>query len=350
MANITIRDIAKQSGVSTTTVSRVLNNSPKVSPEVRNTILKVISELDYHPSRAARELKNKSSKTIALLIADGTNEYYFQIAQAIIHAIQENGYTLFICNSFNDSEIEHNYLMMLSEMNIDGLVLNSCGGNNGLIVELSKKIPTVLIHRRIENSGFIGDFANADFGISTYEMSMELIHNHHTKIGIICGPTQFSSVTERLQQFKRAMASIHITVDEDYPYFMEGPHDSSFGYQAMDHFFKMPEPPTAVVATHNETCIGALRCCRDNNISIPDTISIVAPCNVNLCDLFYVQPTYALPDTWALGFRIGQMLLERIQEKNQLPNREAIYIPRVIRGNSVSVPDKTAKGDLKKNK
>ena len=76
MAKITIRDIAKQSGVSTATVSRVLNNSPKVSPEVRSIILRVIEELGYHPSQAARELKNKSSKTIALVIADGTNAYH----------------------------------------------------------------------------------------------------------------------------------------------------------------------------------------------------------------------------------------------------------------------------------
>ena len=338
MAKITIRDIAKQSGVSTATVSRVLNNSPKVSPEVRSTILRVIEELGYHPSQAARELKNKSSKTIALVIADGTNEYYFQIAQAIIHAIQEEGYTLFICNSFNNSEIERNYLMMLSERKIDGLVLNSCGGNNELIVSLSQKIPTVLIHRRIDHPGFVGDFANADFGISTYEMTMELIRNRHTKIGIICGPTQFSSAAERLQQFKRAMASIHITVDKDYRYFLEGPHDSAFGYEALEQFLRLPHPPTALVAAHNETCIGALRYCRDHNIPIPETLSIVAPCNVNLCDLFYVQPTYALHDTWALGFRIGQMLLERIQSENQLLNREAIYIPRIIQGNSVSCP------------
>ena len=90
------------------------------------------------------------------MIADGTNEYYFQIAQAIIHAIQEEGYTLFICNSFNNSEIERNYLMMLSERKIDGLVLNSCGGNNELIVSLSQKIPTVLIHRRIDHPDLSG--------------------------------------------------------------------------------------------------------------------------------------------------------------------------------------------------
>ena len=228
--------------------------------------------------------------------------------------------------------------MMLSERKIDGLVLNSCGGNNELIVSLSQKIPTVLIHRRIDHPGFVGDFANADFGISTYEMTMELIRNRHTKIGIICGPTQLSSAAERLQQFKRAMASIHITVDRDYRYFLEGPHDSAFGYEALEQFLRLPHPPTALVAAHNETCIGALRYCRDHNIPIPETLSIVAPCNVNLCDLFYVQPTYALPDTWALGFRIGQMLLERIQSENQLLNREAIYIPRIIQGNSVSCP------------
>ena len=216
---------------------------------------------------------------------------------------------------------------------IGSFLLGPCAG---VIIEAVK----VLLHMCLKGTttAFVGDFANADFGISTYEMTMELIRNRHTKIGIICGPTQFSSAAERLQQFKRAMASIHITVDKDYRYFLEGPHDSAFGYEALEQFLRLPHPPTALVAAHNETCIGALRYCRDHNIPIPETLSIVAPCNVNLCDLFYVQPTYALPDTWALGFRIGQMLLERIQSENQLLNREAIYIPRIIQGNSVSCP------------
>ena len=115
-------------------------------------------------------------------------EYYFQIAQAIIHAIQEEGLYFFICNSFNNSEIERNYLMMLSERKIDGLVLNSCGGNNELIVGLSQKIPTVLIHRRIDHPGFVRGFCQCRLRHQPHEMTMELIRNRHTKIGIICGP------------------------------------------------------------------------------------------------------------------------------------------------------------------
>lgn len=335
MKNITIRDIANHANVSVATVSRVINNHSNVSPKAQERVQNAIHELNYFPNRAARELKSQSSKTIAFLIADSTNEYYSQISQAIIQIIKEYGYTLFICNSFNDSEIEKNYLTMLYERNVDGIILNSCGRNDDFIVQISQRIPIILIHRRISNPGFQGDFVDADFGNTTYEMTMQLIRNNHRKIGLISGPLSISSAFERFQNFRRAMREIDIEIDSSYPYMVEGPHDSNFGYKAASILLSLPDPPTAIIPCHNETCIGLLRYCQRNGITIPDQLSIASPCNVNLVDLFYINPSRALPDTWGLGSRIGQMLLERIQASQPIGNREVMFMPKIIDGNAI---------------
>ncbi|MDI9241475.1 LacI family DNA-binding transcriptional regulator [Fusibacillus kribbianus] len=335
MKNITIRDIANQAGVSVATVSRVINNHSNVSPKAEERVRNAIQAFNYYPNRAARELKCQTSKTIAFLIADSTNEYYSQIAQAIIQIIKEFGYTLFICNCFNDSEIEKNYLTMLYERNVDGIILNSCGSNDDFIVELSQKIPIVLVHRRISDPSFQGDFVDADFGNSTYEMTMQLIRNNHRKIGIISGPLSISSAYERFRNFKRAMKEIGMEIDSTYPYMAEGPHDSQFGYHAASILLSLPEPPTAIISGHNETCIGLLRYCQEKGVAIPDQLSVASPCNVNLVDLFYVNPSCALPDTWALGSRIGQMLLDRIRSDDPIRNREVVFMPKIIDGNAI---------------
>lgn len=335
VGNVTIKDIAKHAGVSVATVSRVINNQTNVSEKVKGRVQETIKNLNYYPNRAARDLKCQSTKTIAFLIADGTNEYFSQIAQAIINIVKDSGYTLFICNSFNDSKIEKNYLTMLYERNIDGIILNSCGQNNELITQLSQKIPIVLIHRHVDTVRFHGDFVDADFGNTTFEMTTSLIQNNHNKIAIISGPLMLSSANDRWKNFKRAMLTIGVCVDSDYIYFRQGPHDSAFGYSAAADLLSLPKPPTAIVACHNETCIGLLRYCKEHNIDIPNDVSIVSPCNVNLVDLFYVNPTCALPDTWTLGSKIGEMLLERIIAQNDVANREVVFTPKIIEGTSI---------------
>ena len=339
MRNSTIRDIATYAGVSVATVSRVINKLDNVSDETAKRVQDAIEALDYYPNRAARELKNQTTKTIAFIIADSTNEYYSQIAKAVLDVVRSYGYTLFLCNCFNDSEIEKNYLTMLCERKIDGIILNSCGKNDDLVTQLSHKIPIILIHRQIANARFVGDFVNVDFGAATYEMTTEFINNGHRKIGIISGPLFLSSARERFDNFCLAMKQIGVNVDSEYPYLQEGGHDSEFGYSAAKQLLSMEDPPTALVCGHNETCIGLLRYCREQHIDIPGQLSICAPCNVNTADLFYVNPAVALPDTRGLGVRIGKMLMERILSENPIKNREVLFMPTVLPGNALKQVD-----------
>lgn len=334
MKDITIKDIALETGYSIATVSRVINNKSSVSDEAKEAVNAAIKKLGYYPNMVARNLKSNSTKIIALLIADGTNEYFMDMANAIDNVIHEMGYTLFICNSFNDPDKEYRYLQMLAESKVEGIILSTCSKNHDHIAQLSERIPIVLLHRRVQNPNFRGDFIDADFGRSAYELTMELIKNGHRKIGLISGYLYLSSAYERYKNFKKALESINIKLDRNYKYFYEGPFTSEFGYEAAEKLLNCDDPPTAMMIMHCETTIGALRYCHDHNIKVPDDISFVSPCNISHSDLFYVQPYYAMPDTRALGERAGEMIIERILN-NDLPNREVSYMPTILRGNSI---------------
>lgn len=336
MRKLTIKDIARESGVSVSTVSRVINNNDTVAPELREKVLAAIEENGFIPNSIARGLKRDNTQTIAILIADrSSNEYFSEIIKSVENVIRMDNYTLIVCNSLNEKDTELNYLNLLAEKQVDGIIVNSSGFNNDFIAKLSKNIPMVLLHRRISNPNFKGDFIDADFGSSCYELTMNLIENGHRRIGLVSGPLFLSSAYDRFEGFKRAMKSIDVDITTDYKYFYEGPFTTESGYGAAERFINMEDPPTALLIMHCDTTIGALRYFHSHNISVPGDISFASPCNISLADLLYVQPNHAMPDTWSLGKRAGEMLMERIKCGNEIINREVCYMPTVIYGNSV---------------
>lgn len=334
--NITIRDIAKFAGVSVATVSRVVNGNESVAADLREKVNKAIAEYGYYPNMLARGLKNDSTQTIALLIADSSNEHYLEIIQSIEEVIREDNYTLFVSNSHNGKEAELNYLRMLTEKQVDGIIINASGHNNEYIAQLSYQIPMVLLYRRLGDYDFKGDFVDSDFGSSAYTLTMELIAKGHRRIGIFSGPTCLSSASERFNGFQQAMKTIGVRVTNRYEYYWEGPFTTENGYLMAEKAMTMQNPPTALVIMHCETTLGALRYFRSKHIRIPEDISFVSPCNISQADLLYVEPTYSNPNTRAIGKRSAEMLMERIKKQNNCVNREAVFNTILVYGNSVA--------------
>ncbi len=334
-ATITIKDIAAEANVSLSTVSRVINNSAGVAEDKRRRVIEAIERHNYRPNLLARGLKSDSTQTIAMLISDGNNEYFGQLTKAIENVIRPHSYNLFYCNTLSEQDTEESYLQLMTERQVDGFIINTTGHNNEYIASLSQKIPTVLLHRRIPCPDFRGDFLDADFGSVSYELCQHLIRNGHRDIGLICGPSYLSSHLERLVNIQRALKMIDVEMGHNHPYYFEGPLTEEFGYQSCHALLSMPNPPTALVISHSSTTIGALRYFKEKGVHIPQDISFVSPCDVQLADILYVEPTCAQPDAWALGERCGQMMMERILSGNRMVNREAIYAPTISYGNSV---------------
>jgi len=334
VAGVTIRDIAKHAGVSIATVSRVINDNYYVSPEIKERVLKTIDELHYYPNSVARSLKNDSTNTIGFLVSDISNTYFTTMAKAVEDVVHKEGYNLIVCSTEDKKERELEYLKLLISKKIDGLILNTTGKNDSFIASLSERMPVVLVNRRINKGNFKGDFIDSDNIQGAYMLVNHLLSLGHRKIGVINGMLSVSTGYERFKGFVKAMAEVGIVVDEKYPYRYDGDFTLESGYQGAAKLMNVSDRPSAIVVMNNVMGLGALRYFKVNGMNVPNDISVAVYGNIDNIELMYVQPTFVTLNAWVIGNKAGEMILERIKNKG-LGNREVIYVPQLIEGNSV---------------
>lgn len=335
LSSITIKDVAKYAGVSTATVSRVVNQNYYVSPEIEAKVNEAIKRLNYYPNSIARSLKNESTLTIGLLVSDISNNYFTTIAKAIEDVVSKENYNIIVCSTENSKEKELTYIKLLMSKKIDGLIVNTTGKNNEFISNLSKTVPIVLINRRIENSDFVGDFIDTSNIEGVYDLTYHYISMGHRKIGIINGDLDLSTGWERFDGFKLAMSKVGIKVDDEYPFRYDGDFTVESGYQGAMTLLSMPEKPTAIVIMNNSMTTGALKYLRLKNLKVPEDVAIASYGALDNMELMYVRPTISAFNEWVLGKRAGEFILQRIKNEAS-SNREAIYTPQLITGDDLA--------------
>jgi DNA-binding LacI/PurR family transcriptional regulator len=335
--NVTSREVAKAAGVSVATVSRVFNKNYYVSDEVTQRVLDAAENLGYFPNFIARSLKTNSTKTIAFLMSDISNWYHISIAKAIEDIVKKQNYNLIVCSTENNKERELAYLELLLSKNIDALILNSTGMNDDFVLKMNKKIPMVLIHRRIQNPEFVGDIADTNNTMGTYILTKQLITLGHKKIFAIKGPAHLSNSQERFLGFAKAMSEVDVDVNNNYPYTYDGNFTLESGYSAIEFLCNLSDKPTAIISFNNMMTLGALKCLKTKNINTPEDISFVAYDGIQNIELMASRPTVANFEPYPIGTQIGKAILERI-ENNSMENREFIFEPTIIHGNTIGIP------------
>jgi DNA-binding LacI/PurR family transcriptional regulator len=334
MSDATIKDVAKAAGVSTATVSRVINGNYNVSSEIEQKVLKAIDELKYFPNSVARSLKNDSTYTIGFLVSDISNSYFTTIAKVVEDIVSPKNYNIIMCSTEEEKSRELNYLKLLVSKKVDGLILNTTGKNDDFIAALSKKIPIVLINRRLFNMNYNGDFIDGGNLDGVYDLTAHLIAYGHRKIGVINGDLSVSTGMERFEGFKMSMKEIGINVDLNYPYRFDGQFTMESGYQGAAYLMGLSEPPSGIVVMNNSMTLGALKYFRMNGIRVPEEISIVSFGNIENVELMYVKPSIVTLNAYAIGNKVGKVILERIHNPT-VKNREVIITPQLIVGDSV---------------
>lgn len=331
---VTIKDIAKRAGVSIATVSRVINDNYSVSQEVKEKVFKAITELNYYPNLVARSLKNDTTFTIGFVVSNISNIYFTSIAKAVEDVMNKKGYNIIFCSTEHQRERELNYLRLLMSKKVDALIINTTGENDDFIAKLSERIPVVLLDRKINNSTFKGDFIDNNNIQGGYDLTHHLLSMGHRKIGIINGKISLSTGLERFEGFKRAMSEVGINVCNDYLYKYDGDFTVESGYQGVSKLMSLEDRPTAIVSMNNHMTIGVLKYCKAYNINVPQEISIASYGNVDNIDLMYTQPSEVTLNLWLIGKKTGEMILERINNKN-IGSREVVFSPQLKVGNGV---------------
>ena len=331
----TIKDVARYAGVSTATVSRVINNDPNVKPQNAEKVREAIKACNFVPNFVARNLKSARSNTIGLVVSDISNPYFTAMAKVIESCLRERGYDMLICSTDEDQAKEVGYLDRFMSNRVDGIILNTTGKNNEFIIELSKKLPIVLIERQISSPDFHGDYVGANNANSIYSMTQFLLRIGHRRIGFLNSELSVSTGIERMEGFTRAMQDAHIKVSKEYHYLHESRYFSyEGGYEGAEWMMAQAQPPTALIAANNTLALGALSYLRNSNIRVPEDISFMCYGELQNSALLYIDPSYSTLSPNTRGERAARFLLDRMGNANVF-NRQAIFESQIVIGKSV---------------
>lgn len=339
MSELTIRDVARRAGVSVATVSRVINGSGNVQPELKKRVTDVIAETEFTPNISARTLKSKKTQTIGIVLSDISDRYYSLMTQTLANTLSERDYSLIICCTDNSASKEKMFFDFLCAKSVDGIILNTVGTLDEEICALSKRVPVVLVNRKITLSHNARlDYVGSDDFNGVYEMTRYLLRKKHRRIGILNGNLNVSSGIDRYRGFCAAMKDAGISVDESYPYRLDGNFDFTTGYTGIAKLMKQSPRPTAVITANDSITVGAMQYCQENEIRIPEDLSLVAYGDVDNASLFAVHPSYITLNPHTIGLRAVQCLLDRISDP-LCPNREIVFTSNLIQGTSVCLAD-----------
>ena len=334
MPSATIKDVARLAGVSTATVSRVINGNYYVSTEAKDKVCSAIEKTNYIPNSVARSLKGDNTYIIGYIVSDISNSYFTAIAKVIEDVVSLENYNIIVCSTENKKDREYNYIKMLIEKKVDGLIINTTGENDDFITMISQHTPVVLLNRRVYNDAFEGDFIDMsnDDGVKT--LTDHLISYGHRRIGVINGDLSVSTGIERYKAFINALKKIGVQVDESYPYSFEGDFKVESGYNGASYLMGLDDRPTAIVIMNNAMTIGALKYFREKGIMIPDEVSIVSFGDIENIEVMYVQPCVMIFNSTSIGYKAGNMIMDRIHGSISV-DREVIFSPLLLTGNTV---------------
>ena len=328
----TMKQIADRAGVSTATVSHVINKSRYVSDAVRDRVLAAVNELGYVLNGLARSLRVSGTRTLGMIVPNCSNPFFAELMRAVEDEGFRQGYSLIVCNSDDSPAKQSAYLRVLLEKRIDGLVVISAGNDGDLQHLLSNTaVPVVVVDRAI--GGVLADLVEVNHEHGGYMAARHLIELGHRRIACISGPIALGVNEERTRGFKRAMDEFGLTLAPEY--LVHANFTSSDGYAAMQHLLALAERPTAVSADNDLLALGALCAVQEAGLSVPDDVSIIGFDDIAIAAFTSPKLTTIRQPKQQIGELAARLLIERIGGLQQAVRHE-IFVPELCIRQSTS--------------
>ena len=330
----TIKDVAKRAGVSTTTVSHVINKTRFVAEETRNAVWEAIKALHYSPSAVARSLKVNHTKTLGLLATSSEAPYFAEIIEAIENHCFAQGYTLILGNAHNDLQKQRAYLSMMAQKRVDGLLVMCSEYPDDLLqmLEENRNIPMVVMDWGASRGDFTDTVQDNAFQ-GGYLAGRYLIERGHRDIGAIPGQLERNTGGGRHAGFLQAMQEAGIAVRAEW--IVQGDFEPESGYQAMQQILSQKQRPTAVFCGGDIMAMGAICAADEMGLRVPQDISVNGYDNVRNARYFTPALTTVHQPKAQLGEKALEMLLDRITSKREEPQTIEVQ-PSLIERRSVA--------------
>ncbi|MBL7737399.1 MAG: LacI family DNA-binding transcriptional regulator [Chitinophagaceae bacterium] len=314
---VTIKDIAKALGVSTSTVSRAIRDHYAIKPDTRQLVLDYARKINYHPNPIALSLREKRSRTIGIIISEIANNFFSQNINGIESIAHEKGYTVIISQTGESYVREALTAQFLSSRAVDGILVCVATETKDFshITELHKRgLPVVCFDRVIDELDTHKVVVDNVKG--AYDGVIHLADNGYKRIAFICSSESVPVTRDRLKGYKKALAEKNIFFRDEYLiHFPPGDLEYEDLEEKMDRMMKMKNKPDAVFIASDKLTTHFVRYCRLKRIKVPDQIAIAGFSNLDVSDIFNPSLTVIKQPAFELGKVAVQLLINMIESK-----------------------------------
>ncbi|PSU47717.1 transcriptional repressor PurR [Photobacterium frigidiphilum] len=328
----TIKDVAKHVGVSTSTVSHVLNKTRFVSEDISTRVLAAVDELNYAPSALARSLKVKNTRTFGMLVTTSTNPFFGEVVKGVERRCYEHGYNLILCNTEGDIARMHSNLDTLLQKRVDGLLLMCSEVDNEEFNLFARHQPVPTVVMDWGPIDFPSDKIQDNSHHGGYLATRHLIAQGHTQIGCLTGPLDKLPAQQRLSGFVQAMEEAGLTINKSW--IASGNFECEGGEKAFEDLYARGRLPTALFVCNDMMAMGVINTANKKGISVPSDISIVGYDDIKLAK--YITPS--LTTIHQPKHRLGQQAVDTLLDKIQSQRETNLIIqlePTLVERDSV---------------
>ncbi|MGH2438083.1 substrate-binding domain-containing protein [Vibrio cholerae] len=328
----TMKDIARLAGVSTSTVSHVINKSRFVSDEIAERVNNAAQQLNYAPSALARSLKMNRTKTIGMLVTTSTNPFFGEVVKGVERSCYHQGYNLILCNTEGDNQRMKASINTLLQKRVDGLLL-MCSTLEGERLDVFDRYPDIPIV--VMDWGpilFASDKIQDNSLQGGYMAAKHLIECGHKEIGCITGPLIRHQAQMRYEGYKRALAEAGIAINPDW--IVESDFECEGGYQAFEKLYQRGKLPSALFVSNDMMAMGVIQAANQRGLRVPDDLSLIGYDDVHIAKFM----TPALTTIHQPKYRLGKAAIDTLLYRLENPDTTAQVVqlePTLVARNSV---------------
>ena len=335
MLTPTLKDVAREAGVSSATVSRYLNGTARLTDSTRADVERAIRGLGYRPNRVARRLRVTSGHAhlIGLLIPDMQNPFFTDIGRGVEDLARARGYTVILGHSDDSVPREELYLDLFRSESVDGIILPTVRQGHIEADDLTRDgIPVVCVDR---SAACCVDTVVSDNERGAREATDHLIGLGHRRIGFVSGLPDISTSRERLAGYRAALGAAGLEAEA---FVRAGDSRQQSGLDRTRELLDLPDPPTAILAGNNLMTLGALSAIRERGLRVPQDLSLVSYDDVPWASAFNPPLTAVSQPGYEMGRHAAALLLRRI-ESPDVPVEVTVLEPSlIVRGSSGKAP------------
>jgi LacI family transcriptional regulator len=323
----TIRDVAQRAGVSASTVSRTLSGKIHVDKKTREKVLAAVRELNYQPNALAKGLKEGRTGTIGLIVPNICNPVFPLVSRGVEDIARKFGYTVILCNTDEDVDIEKEYINQLRKKWVDGIILATSGRQSSHIRDIKESgLPVVLLIRKLEDQV---DAVVIDNDKAAFQAVTHLVKNGHKRIAIVNGDQRLILYRERFQGYLQALKAADMNFD---PSLVLEAADPNHCYDVVSDFLsKVDGVPDAIFAVSDPMAVQAIRAVKDAGYGVPGDVSIIGFDNLQFSPYLDPPLTTVNQPLYEMGAAAAERIISLIEKKSNAPIIKVMETELVVR-------------------